>query len=123
MADFLLGNPGRIFASKDYSVNGDCSLKATPDIELYSVNGISFSFENGNRYLLEACCLNKVSGASMEIRDDSGDALFRVYLPVTSNFHRYSLEFMSTGIESKIIFRTYNSENSLYVDNIRLINL
>ncbi len=123
MSDFYTSNPGRGLPSKDYSVNGDYSLKLTPTSGEYSLYGIEYDFENGKRYLLEVCCLNNISGATIEIRNSDGDRLFILSIPVTSDFHYYSLEFTSTGIESKITFRTYNSENSLYMDNIRLISL
>ena len=85
--------------------------------------GISYIFESGKKYKLEACCLNKVSGASIEIRTSDNTAVSKVVLPVTNDFVNYSLELTSTGVEVQIVFRTYNSASSLYVDNIRLMNL
>ena len=59
----------------------------------------------------------------MEIRNSNNAVVSRLVLPVTEDFVNYSLEFVSSGVEVQIIFRTYNSESSLYVDNIRLTNL
>lgn len=120
LTDFQVGNPGRIFTSTDHSVNGDYSLKLTPYLNTYSMAGISYTFESGKRYKLEVCCLNKVSGASIEIRTPDNTAVSKITLPVTNDFVDYSLELLSSGVEVQIVFRTYNSEDSLYVDNIRL---
>lgn len=118
--DFVLGNPGRIFASKDYSVNGDYSVKLTPTTSNYSVAAIDYTFEAGKTYLLEVCCLNTAPGSSVQIRNSDNTPAHSVNIPVTNNFCNYSIEFTATGDEAQIVFRTYNSEESLYVDNIRL---
>ena len=81
---------------------------------------IDYTFEAGKTYLLEVCCLNTASGSSVQIRNSDNTLAHLVNLPVISDFCNYSIEFTATGDESQIIFRTYNSEESLYVDNIRL---
>lgn len=106
--------------STDYSINGDCSVKLVPTLQNYSVIGIEYSFEEGQTYKLEACCLNSVSGASIEIRDSNNSVVERVVLPVTNDFCNYYVEFTATGSESQIIFRSYDSDYPLYIDNIRL---
>lgn len=84
------------------------------------MGGIDYTFESGKTYLLEVCCLNTAPGSSVQIRNSDNTPAHSVNLPVTNNFCNYSIEFTATGDEVQIIFRTYNSEESLYVDNIRL---
>ena len=61
-----------------------------------------------------------MSDARIEIRDSNNQATYYLVIPISEEFYKSSIEFTPNNNETQIVFRTYNSNESLYVDNIQL---
>ena len=104
--------------STNYSVNGDYSFKCAPVSGEYGIIKISFNFDNTKTYMITAKCKNKISGATLGVRIDDATT-YSVNLPVSDSFQTVSLSF-TPSTENWIVFRTYNSNQLLYIDDIEL---
>lgn len=101
------------------SYNGKYCIKITP-YDDYAIVRVPYNFDSSKTYLFEAYCKNTVNNAHIETRTNSGFPTHTLVLPVLDEFYKYSLEFTPNNNETMVIFRTYNTEGSLYVDEIRL---
>ena len=112
-----VGN-GTLVISNEISVNGSYSVKLTPTNNQYCNVILRPEFDESRTYLFYCCCANQISEASLQLRNNNSVSL-SVNIPVASGFQYVSLKFNPQN-DSTIVFRTYNSNYSMFIDNLNL---
>lgn len=119
---FIVNSSERNVASTERSVNGDYSVRLTPEEDNYAMTTINYTFEEEGTYLLKCKCLNTgISDAKVIIRDSENTVIESINVPVSNQFQEYSIEVtISSENVNQILFRTAMSDSHLYVDDINL---
>lgn len=107
--------------TNETSTNGSYCLKLSP-VNDYAITRIPFPFENGGKYQLKLKAYNMgIPNARINIVDSSGNIHYTLLIPASTGFREYSIEFISSHGEERIIFWTYNdANNNLFIDDIQL---
>ena len=116
---FTKAGNGNLIISNESSINGDYSIKATPTSNQYCNVILTPEFDESKTYLFYCYCKNQISGANLQLRDNNS-IISSVTIPVAFSFQYISLELNHPLNNYTIVFRTYNSNYPLFIDNLNL---